>query len=265
MDAVLGNESRASGSPASDAQSSADAAEESKEPARTKLQPAGVLYFRLDDPLIRCGKESTDEAIEKAIMKELRMKGLVLADVKLIREMDSRINGDSLIIPARINKDGTLGRSSAATAEQFNILRDYVRRILAEIASGIIGGNVAINPYKKRTVTACAYCGFSSVCQFDTSIRDNRYRLIPDVSEDELWENMKSTESAAACGDEDENEGKAEIADGAGQESSVGTSEDELINNVMIAGSAASDGTEKYRDKNRMRNSFEQGGATDGE
>lgn len=153
--------------------------------------PAGILYFRLDDPLIRCDRESTGEEIEKAIMRELRMKGLVLADVKLVREMDRQIDGDSLIIPARINKDGSLGRSSAATKDQFNVLCGYVRKTLASIGSEILNGNVAISPYKKRTMTACTYCSFSSVCQFDTSLRDNRYRIVPDLKEDELWQIMR--------------------------------------------------------------------------
>jgi ATP-dependent helicase/nuclease subunit B len=173
MDAVLGME---------------NAAEDGTE---TRL-PAGILYFRLDDPLIRCDRESTGEEIEKAIMKELRMKGLILADVKLVREMDRQIDGDSLIVPARINKDGSLGRSSAATMEQFGVLREYVRQTLATIGSGILEGNIAINPYKKRTLTACTYCSFSSVCQFDTSIRDNRYRLLSDVQEDDVWKLMRS-------------------------------------------------------------------------
>ncbi len=163
-----------------------------------KLLPAGVLYFRLDDPLIRCSRESTNEEIEKAIMKELRMKGLVLADVKLLREMDRQIDGDSLIVPARINKDGTLGRSSAATQDQFSMLRRYVRKTLASIGSGILDGNVAISPYKKKSMTACTYCSFNSICQFDVSIRDNRYRMLADRKDDEWWQVMRGAESEAA-------------------------------------------------------------------
>jgi ATP-dependent helicase/nuclease subunit B len=163
--------------------------------ASEKLLPAGVLYFRLDDPLIRCGRESTDEEIERAIMKELRMKGLVLADVKLLREMDRQIEGDSLIVPARINRDGTLGRSSAATQEQFGMLRRYVRKTLASIGSGILDGNVAISPYKKKSMTACTYCSFNSICQFDVSIRDNRYRMLAERKDDEWWQVMRAAES----------------------------------------------------------------------
>ena len=160
--------------------------------------PAGILYFRLDDPLIRSGRKSTEEEIEKAVLRELRMKGLVLADAKVVKAMDSQINGDSLIIPARINKDGSLGRSSSATAEQFGVLRKYVRKTLAFIGCEILEGNVRIRPYKKKAATACNYCPYGPVCQFDTSMRDNRYRIIQDYKDEELWRFMRE---AAASGD----------------------------------------------------------------
>lgn len=159
-----------------------------------RLIPAGVLYFRLSDPLIRCGRDSTEEDIEKAIMKELRMKGLVLADVKLIRSMDGDISGDSLIIPARINKDGSLGRSSAATEEQFRELCRHVRNLLGAIGRSILDGDVAVRPYKKKKMTACDYCVYSSVCQFDTSMRDNRYRWLADLDDDEVWKLIREQE-----------------------------------------------------------------------
>ena len=193
LDAVLGMEENAEYGKSASGLGDADASNVGTQ--GTKL-PAGILYFRLDDPLVRCDRESTDEDIEKAIMRELRMKGLVLADVKLVREMDSKIDGDSLIIPARINKDGSLGRSSAATNEQFEVLRGYVRKTLGSIGSGILDGNVSISPYKKRTMTACTYCSFGSVCQFDTSIRDNRYRMVPELKEDELWRLMREAGNA---------------------------------------------------------------------
>ena len=77
-----------------------------------KILPAGMLYFKIDDPLIRLTGEVDEGDIEKAIMKKLKMDGLVLADVNLIREMDRDIDGASLIVPARINKNGKLGKSS---------------------------------------------------------------------------------------------------------------------------------------------------------
>jgi len=153
--------------------------------------PAGILYFRLDDPLIKSDRQASEEEIEKAIMKELRMKGLILADVKLVREMDREIDGDSLIIPARVNKDGSLGRSQAATKKQFDILREYVRKTLADIGREILRGNIEISPYKKKDLTACRYCDFKPVCQFDQAVPGNSFRLVPAIDEDDLWRLME--------------------------------------------------------------------------
>jgi ATP-dependent helicase/nuclease subunit B len=151
------------------------------------LTPAGVLYFRLDDPIIKSKKSSTEEEIEKAIMRDLKMKGLLLADVKLLKEMDRQIEGESLIIPARLNKGDVLGKSSAATIEQFDMLRGHVRKTLVAIGEEMLNGNVSISPFKKRTNTACTYCDFSPVCQFDTAMKDNKYRLLGDIKDDEVW------------------------------------------------------------------------------
>ena len=114
------------------------------------ILPGGMLYFRIDDPIIKGNSKITEEEIEQAIMKQLKMKGLLLADVKLIREMDNTIDGTSLIIPARINKGDVLGKSSAASLEQFNMLRKYVRKLLKGLCEEIMKGNVSIKPYKKK-------------------------------------------------------------------------------------------------------------------
>ena len=66
--------------------------------------PGGAFYVRLDDPVVSGNPFMSTEEIEKAIMKKLRMNGLVLADVKLIRQMDLTLEGTSLIIPVRLRK-----------------------------------------------------------------------------------------------------------------------------------------------------------------
>jgi len=152
--------------------------------------PGGVLYFRIDDPIVKGNARITEEEIEQSIMRQLKMKGLLLADVKLIREMDNTIEGSSLIIPARINKGDVLGKSSAASLEQFSILRKYVRKLLSGLCGEIMKGNVAIKPYKKKGNTSCKYCGFSAVCQFDTAREENTFKLFYDREDEEVWSLM---------------------------------------------------------------------------
>ncbi|HOJ08965.1 MAG TPA: helicase-exonuclease AddAB subunit AddB [Clostridiales bacterium] len=153
--------------------------------------PGGILYFKIDDPIIRNRKEFDEEEVEKAIMKQLKMKGLLLADVKVIKEMDRTIDGSSLIIPARINKGDILGKnSSAATIEQFNTLRKYVRKLLENMGTEIMRGDISISPYKNKNITSCQYCSYKSICQFDPVLKDNKYRIITDRNDDEVWSSM---------------------------------------------------------------------------
>lgn len=151
--------------------------------------PGGILYFTVDDPIIPNGRGMTQQQIETEIMKRLKMKGLLLADAGLIKEMDRTIDGNSLIIPARLNKGDVLGKSSAAaTREQFVLLRSHVRDLLAKTAEQMLKGDVSIAPYRKEGFSPCSFCDYSSVCQFDTGFPDNRYRVLKDIKEDRLWQ-----------------------------------------------------------------------------
>jgi len=162
------------------------------------MLPGGVLYFKIDDPIIRTSGRMTEEEIEKAIMRQLRMRGLLLADVKLIRAMDNSIEGTSMIIPATLNKGDVLGKNtSAATLEQFKLLRKYIRKLLKDLCDEIMKGNMSIKPYKKKGTTSCKYCSFLSVCQFDTAMKENSYKLLYDKDNEEIWKLMAKEEEKA--------------------------------------------------------------------
>lgn len=151
--------------------------------------PAGILYFKIDDPVIKAKNNLDEEELEKAIMKALKMKGLLLADTKIIREMDRNIEGASLVVPASIKKDGQLGsRSSVATAEQFDMLLNHVKENLINTCEGMLSGEIDIKPYKKKDATPCSYCEYTSICQFDPTLKENTYKTIKDKRDKEIWE-----------------------------------------------------------------------------
>jgi ATP-dependent helicase/nuclease subunit B len=162
--------------------------ENSDKDAENEVYPAGMLYFKVDDPIIKDTGMSTPEEIEIAIMKKLKMKGLLLADVQLIKHMDNTIEGNSIILPARINKGDALGKSSAASLDQFNMLRSYVKKLLKDICSEIMKGNVPIRPYKKKKITSCQYCSYSSICQFDLTQKENTFNILHEKEDGEVWQ-----------------------------------------------------------------------------
>ena len=158
------------------------------------LIPAGVLYFSLLEQMIKSNKKLTEEEIEERIRNNFKMKGLILADVKVAKMHDKTLDNStySKIVPAYIDKEGNLSpkRSSIATREQFEKLQRYIDKTIKEISNEILSGNIDLKPYYKNKKTPCEYCSFKSMCGFNSGICKSGYRFIEDCSKDEFFEKM---------------------------------------------------------------------------
>ena len=154
--------------------------------------PGAILYFRIDDPIIKSKKELSEEEIQKQVLDKLKMNGLLLKDAKLVKAMDNNMETYSLVIPAAFKKDGDFtSNSSVITEEQFDILRKYVNEKMAEICEDMLSGEIKIEPCKSQKLNYCTYCDYSSICQFDTGIKDNKYKVILKKDNDTIWSEMK--------------------------------------------------------------------------
>ena len=165
----------------------------SKKILKTQCMPGGILYFKIDNPIIKSKKALTDEEIQVEVLKKLKMDGLLLKNVELVKSMDRDMETYSLIIPAAFKKDGDFtSASSVVTESQFELLRKYVNDKMIEICEEMLSGEVKIEPCKSSKVTYCDYCDYSSICQFDTSIKDNKYKIISKKKKDDLWDAMSN-------------------------------------------------------------------------
>ena len=152
----------------------------------TKEEIDTQLYSMKDKNLL------TEEEIKDNILKELKMSGLLLKDINVVKAMDNDMDSYSLIIPAAIKKDGNFTSSSSViTEEQFDTLRKYVNDKMSEICEEMLSGEIKIEPCKNNNTAYCSYCDYSSVCQFDTSIENNKYRVVLKKSNDEAWKLIK--------------------------------------------------------------------------
>ena len=162
--------------------------------------PAGVLYFNLINPTIGTDKNLTDEEVEEKIRQEFKMKGLILADVNIIKKMDTNIEnepkGISKIIPATIKKDGEISDrgTSAVTKEQFVYLQKYMEKIIKQISGEILQGNIEVKPYYNASTkkTPCEYCKYKSICRFDENTKNNEYKYISKLNKDAVLEMIKN-------------------------------------------------------------------------
>lgn len=156
--------------------------------------PGAMLYFKIDDPIIKSNKELSEEEVKELVLKELKLDGLMLRDVDVVKSMDNDIEegGYSLIIPARVNKSGELAKSKALISEeQFDLIRKYVNKKVIELSEMMLNGNIDIEPCKDGEKTFCEYCSYSYICQFDLSIENNNYKRIKKEKEEVLWEAIK--------------------------------------------------------------------------
>ncbi len=155
---------------------------------KNDIYPAGVFYFRIDDPMVESDVEDL-ELIEKEIAKKLKLDGIILKDINIVKSMDRDIEetNNSSIIPVSINKDGSFSKSSSVLdKEDMNLLIKHVKGLISEIAEEILKGKIKIEPCKIDKRVSCTYCEFSTICQFETSFEDNKYRNIKKLKDDDV-------------------------------------------------------------------------------
>ncbi|TEB17302.1 ATP-dependent helicase/deoxyribonuclease subunit B [Pelotomaculum sp. FP] len=154
--------------------------------------PGAVLYFRIHDPLVKTdGGIPQEGELEKKLLQELRMTGMVLADPRVVKLMDDGLGAESDLIPVRIKKDGAFAaRSAVLTAEQFELLRAFLRAQLISAGSDIVDGVVDIAPLRRGTIRSCRYCPFKPVCQFDILIEGNTYKNVPLEDRETIWRKL---------------------------------------------------------------------------
>ena len=161
-----------------------------------KIEPVGALYFNLIEPkILGTSKEISKEEIEENIKKNYKMKGLVLADVNVIKMMDKNIEeGKSAIIPVSLNASGEINykNSNVVTKEEFEKLQKYTIKLIKQISKEILDGNINLRPYYivKEKKTPCSYCEYKSICQFNPKMEGNKYNYIGNKPRQEILDEI---------------------------------------------------------------------------
>ena len=155
-----------------------------------QFDPAGVLYFSLIDTIIKADKKMTDEQLKKEINKNFKMKGMIVADIDIVKMMDKKLapSTSSDIIPVYLDKEGNIseGKSKTLNKEKFERLQKYTKHIISEISKEIFSGNIDIKPYYMSKKTPCEYCQYKTICNFDPKLENNTYRYIKNLSNEEI-------------------------------------------------------------------------------
>jgi ATP-dependent helicase/nuclease subunit B len=139
--------------------------------------PAGMYYFRVDDPLIAT-RERNPEVIEGQIAKELRMKGVALEDADIAKAQG---RGDLL------NKDGSFGKSAAvASPERMRRLLKHAQGKATQFARRIGDGDIGVSPARLGAWRSCQYCDYHAICGIDPLLPGGSPRLLEPMTMAEL-------------------------------------------------------------------------------
>lgn len=153
------------------------------------MLPAGMLYYNLIEPVLKEDKPISKEKLEDELKNKFKMKGLILADVNVIKMMDKSLeSGYSKLVPAYITKEGNISEKSSnvVNSEQFKDLMKHSNKIIKEISKEILNGNIEIKPYYQRKTkkSACDYCEYNGICNFKES--NLQYKYIENNSKEDI-------------------------------------------------------------------------------
>lgn len=156
----------------------------------SKALPAGTLYFHVHDPILQSANGMTMDQAADELLKRFKMKGLIMADRDVVSKMDTTLDkGHSSILPVAVKSDGSFYSSaSVASPEQWDHLLHSVRNSIETIGTRITEGDVRIEPYRIQQETACTFCPFKPVCQFDEAVEGNQYNTLGKPDKSQVWE-----------------------------------------------------------------------------
>lgn len=159
-----------------------------------QAKPAGMLYFHVHNAMLSNADKIADEQIANELFKQYKMQGLLLADTDVVKMMDTQLeSGSSDVVPVGLKKNGGFYTySKIASDENFADLQHHIRQLVYQAGIDLTSGDVKLNPYAYKQRTACTYCPFLSVCQFDPVLEENNYRKIQNMREEDVLAKLKT-------------------------------------------------------------------------
>ncbi len=126
--------------------------------------PAAVSYFTISRNLLSISNfEANEDKISKSLKKALKLRGIYIRDIEILKELDNNAedNGESYL---ELSKKALQDDNKTLPEEVFIEECNNMRKILKEISTDMVKGNVSICPNSKvRGV--CDYCKFGTICR----------------------------------------------------------------------------------------------------
>lgn len=157
---------------------------------KKEVIPAGVFYYKIQDPIVDRKQDEREE--EKELLKELRPDGVFNVKKESVTHLERSEDGEYYAIPAKKKKDGSLtAASKAVEADDFQTMINYADEKVRTIHEEIQQGKAEVFPYRKGTKTECEFCQYRHICGFDEKIPGYAYRNLKQYSIDDAIMKMR--------------------------------------------------------------------------
>lgn len=183
-----------------------------------KVVPVGMYYNPVKDPYVEKPDSLDEEAIEKAIRRELRLKGLTGEEPeyqemqeKGITDPERRLEGPADILGMDFyskaykgNPPGSpKGTHVLVNEDDFENIESFAGVKIKELAGDMLKGSIRRNPFTDGRNKTCDFCKYNDICRFDQVNRGDRAVYIK--SDDE-----KAFQTISNIGGAAKNSGKVE-------------------------------------------------------
>lgn len=159
----------------------------------SEVIPAGVFYYRLNDPLVEKKVVGEEEEIWQKVLKELKVDGVMNLKDETLEHLDHCQVGESAVIPVKYNKNGSLSKNSKVASEQeFEVMMRHALGKVLKVHQKILSGEVAAFPYRRKQESGCDYCAYRHICGFDQKIPGYKYRDIFEMTQSEVIAAMEA-------------------------------------------------------------------------
>ena len=159
----------------------------------SEVIPAGIFYYRLNDPFVEKEVVGEEEEIWQKVLKELKVDGVMNLKDETLEHLDHCQAGESAVIPVKYNKNGSLSKNSKVASEQeFEVMMRHALGKVLKVHRKILSGEVAASPYRRKQESGCDYCAYRHICGFDQKIPGYKYRDIFEMTQSEVIAAMEA-------------------------------------------------------------------------
>ncbi len=156
-----------------------------------KIQSYGAFYFNLSEPVLNDIKTAD---LIKEIDKHYHLDGFLVNDADVQKQLDTALaeNKSSLVTALKVKNDGDLYKNrQLISAEEIDLLSDYAIYKASNLARDIYNGNCAVKPIRNGSQSACQYCDYRTICQFDSQKTSFAYTDLEKLEQEEIFKRIE--------------------------------------------------------------------------